>query len=215
MNRWWMSRLQLWLGRGLRRPVRRRPLSLEYLEERALPGATISSLRPPMRLADGSKQADIADPARGTDLADAQHQRQEQRAELHRREHHAVPGTERHRQLARLHHRPGAGLERHVSAAALQAPGLNLPPQGTPASDTQQARLKVGALLMPGGGQQALDQIDHFVVIYQENWSFDALYGSSPGVNGLANASTTSLTQIDRRTGQPSAHRPASPSTCR
>jgi phospholipase C len=67
--------------------------------------------------------------------------------------------------------------------------------------------------LQPDGNP--LNKIDHFVVIYQENWSFDALYGSSPGVNGLANASTTSLTQIDRRTGQPSAHRPASPSTCR
>jgi phospholipase C len=34
----------------------------------------------------------------------------------------------------------------------------------------------------------SLGQIDHFVVIYQENWSFDALYGLFPGANGLANA---------------------------
>jgi phospholipase C len=51
----------------------------------------------------------------------------------------------------------------------------------------------------------ALDNIDHIVVIYQENWSFDALYGSFPGANGIANASPTSLTQIDRLTGQPYA----------
>src|SRR5262249_40893708 len=37
-------------------------------------------------------------------------------------------------------------------------------------------------------GTQALNQIDHFVIIYQENWSFDGLYGSFPGANGLANA---------------------------
>jgi phospholipase C len=48
-----------------------------------------------------------------------------------------------------------------------------------------------------------LNQIDHFVVIYQENWSFDALYGNFPGANGTANASTTSLTQLDRVTGLP------------
>jgi phospholipase C len=48
-----------------------------------------------------------------------------------------------------------------------------------------------------------LQNIDHFVVIYQENWSFDALYGNFPGANGIANASATSLSQIDRLTGQP------------
>ncbi|HEV3143745.1 MAG TPA: acid phosphatase, partial [Gemmataceae bacterium] len=48
-----------------------------------------------------------------------------------------------------------------------------------------------------------LSQIDHFVVIYQENWSFDALYGNFPGANGIASASTTSLTQLDRVTGLP------------
>jgi acid phosphatase len=46
-------------------------------------------------------------------------------------------------------------------------------------------------------------QIEHIVVIYQENWSFDSLYGLFPGANGLFQASTTSLTQGDRLTGQP------------
>jgi phospholipase C len=55
--------------------------------------------------------------------------------------------------------------------------------------------------LQPDAG--ALAQINHFVVIYQENWSFDALYGSFPGANGIANASPTSLAQIDRLTGKP------------
>jgi phospholipase C len=48
-----------------------------------------------------------------------------------------------------------------------------------------------------------LQQIDHFVVIYQENQSFDGLYGSFPGANGIQNASAASLTQRDRVTGMP------------
>lgn len=48
-----------------------------------------------------------------------------------------------------------------------------------------------------------LNQINHFVVIYQENWSFDALYGSFPGASGISQASATSLSQIDRLTGNP------------
>ena len=38
---------------------------------------------------------------------------------------------------------------------------------------------------------QGMDQINHIIVIYQENWSFDSLYGNFPGANGLANASAT------------------------
>ena len=37
-------------------------------------------------------------------------------------------------------------------------------------------------------GAQGLAQIDHFVIIYQENWSFDSLYPDFPGANGIANA---------------------------
>src|SRR5215472_15868075 len=52
--------------------------------------------------------------------------------------------------------------------------------------------------------------IKHIIVIYQENWSFDSLYGLFPGANGLAQASPKSLNQTDRfdqplsgQTGQP------------
>jgi phospholipase C len=55
-------------------------------------------------------------------------------------------------------------------------------------------------LVLSGG---PLNNIDHFVVIYQENWSFDSLYGLFPGANGFANVSPTAATQIDRLTGQP------------
>ncbi len=41
--------------------------------------------------------------------------------------------------------------------------------------------------------QDALAQlrakVKHIVVVYQENWSFDSLYGRFPGANGIANAS--------------------------
>ena len=40
--------------------------------------------------------------------------------------------------------------------------------------------------------------ITHFVVIYQENWSFDSLYGDFPGANGIDDASPESLNQVDR-----------------
>jgi acid phosphatase len=48
-----------------------------------------------------------------------------------------------------------------------------------------------------------LNNIDHIIVVYQENWSFDALYGNFPGANGLANASAATLNQLDRVTGNP------------
>lgn len=47
----------------------------------------------------------------------------------------------------------------------------------------------------------AMNSIDHIIVVYQENWTFDGLYGSFPGANGIANASSASLTQIDRLNG--------------
>jgi acid phosphatase len=43
-----------------------------------------------------------------------------------------------------------------------------------------------------------LKSIRHIIVIYQENWSFDSLYGKFPGANGLARSSPASLNQTDR-----------------
>jgi phospholipase C len=64
-----------------------------------------------------------------------------------------------------------------------------------------------------GAGPQVdpkLLRVKHIVVIYQENWSFDSLYGLFPGANGIAQSSSTSLNQTDRfdrplsaQTGQP------------
>lgn len=68
----------------------------------------------------------------------------------------------------------------------------------------------VAAVLMPlvvpvqagaASGADVLSKVQHFVVIYQENWSFDSLYGKFPGANGLANAGD-SVKQVDK-SGQP------------
>jgi len=65
--------------------------------------------------------------------------------------------------------------------------------------------VQVGASDGPGpnGDIGALAGINHLVVIYDENHSFDNLYGSFKGANGISRASETSTTQIDKATGQP------------
>ncbi len=54
--------------------------------------------------------------------------------------------------------------------------------------------------------QGGLNQINHVIVLYQENWSFDGLYGNFPGANGLANAGAT-VNQVDK-SGMPYATLP-------
>jgi acid phosphatase len=51
----------------------------------------------------------------------------------------------------------------------------------------------------------ALGKINHIVVIYQENWSFDSLYGNFPGAKGWSDAGT--IKQVDL-SGQPLASVP-------
>jgi phospholipase C len=64
----------------------------------------------------------------------------------------------------------------------------------------------VAAVLLPvivpapvaaASGADVLSRVQHIVVIYQENWSFDSLYGLFPGANGLANASAAPK-QVDK-----------------
>ena len=47
-----------------------------------------------------------------------------------------------------------------------------------------------------------LRDIRHIIVIYQENWSFDSLYGQFPGANGYANSFGT-LPQLDVKADPP------------
>ena len=65
---------------------------------------------------------------------------------------------------------------------------------------------------IPGFAQGTIAQlrakVNHIVVIYQENWSFDSLYGRFPGANGISNASPESLLQL-ARDGTPLSAAPA------
>jgi acid phosphatase len=52
-----------------------------------------------------------------------------------------------------------------------------------------------------------IEKIQHIVVIYAENRSFDNLYGLFPGANGIANAKPAQYTQVDND-GKPLPHLP-------
>ncbi|MEK6661136.1 MAG: alkaline phosphatase family protein [candidate division NC10 bacterium] len=71
----------------------------------------------------------------------------------------------------------------------------------------------VAGILLTGGCAPAsrtarpIDKINHLIVIVQENWSFDGLYGFFPGTNGIANAGAT-INQVDKD-GQPYTTLPA------
>ena len=57
----------------------------------------------------------------------------------------------------------------------------------------------VAGCAAPAVDQRAgLNRIEHIVVIYAENRSFDNLYGMFPGANGIANATPAQYTQVDR-----------------
>jgi acid phosphatase len=49
-----------------------------------------------------------------------------------------------------------------------------------------------------GSGNDRLARINHIVVIYEENHSFDNLYGGWEGVNGRQNAATSDTQQVDQ-----------------
>src|SRR6185436_240548 len=51
---------------------------------------------------------------------------------------------------------------------------------------------------MPPATKPSIDSIQHIIVIYAENRSFDHLYGLFPGANGIANATPEQYIQVDR-----------------
>ena len=59
----------------------------------------------------------------------------------------------------------------------------------------------------PTPERASLERIQHIIVIYAENRSFDNLYGTFPGAEGLANATPEQMTQLDRD-GTPLPHLP-------
>ena len=68
-----------------------------------------------------------------------------------------------------------------VAAACLVLTGCATPPSATP----------------PSSSPRGLRSIEHIVVIYAENRSFDNLYGLFPGANGISNATAAQYTQTD------------------
>jgi phospholipase C len=62
------------------------------------------------------------------------------------------------------------------------------------------AKTSLAALPNTSLDTQLRSRINHIIVIYQENWSFDSLYGQFPGVNGLANG-FDNLPQVDKTAG--------------
>src|SRR5439155_25005842 len=59
--------------------------------------------------------------------------------------------------------------------------------------------LSTAVIAAPSAGAQTagLQKLNHIVVIYQENWSFDSLYGKFPGANGFDQAGPTTP-QVDK-----------------
>ena len=55
----------------------------------------------------------------------------------------------------------------------------------------------IAACATPPTAKPGLEAIQHIVVIYAENRSFDHLYGLFPGANGIANATPEQYTQVD------------------
>jgi len=70
------------------------------------------------------------------------------------------------------------------------------------------ALLVVSCFTTTGRTPRGLAAVEHIVVIYAENRSFDHLYGLFPGANGIANATPAQYTQVDRD-GRPLPRLPA------
>ncbi len=87
---------------------------------------------------------------------------------------------------------------------------LRIKPRPSTARSLLVAAVAAAALMMIAGasaasadhgkkpGHSGLRGIEHIVVIYEENHSFDNLYGGWEGVNGLKNADAAHTTQVDQ-----------------
>src|SRR5215213_5335355 len=90
-------------------------------------------------------------------------------------------------------HLPGQ-LRDDRRAAATLGPGCGRGRTGMKKAIVLAATAGLAACTTQGGMKRAgnhpdgMDRIDNIVVIYAENRSFDNLYGSFPGANGLENA---------------------------
>jgi acid phosphatase len=84
-------------------------------------------------------------------------------------------------------------MRTRTSLLATAATAFALCAAGAAHAQTTPAPAPAAATTPPG-----LDQVQNIVVIYAENRSFDDLYGSFPGANGLQNVTPESARQLDR-----------------
>src|SRR6476659_4386731 len=85
----------------------------------------------------------------------------------------------------------GRGLATVAVIAAAGAVAVAPADAGRHHSSAHKARARTA-------GDDRLDRIKHVVVIYEENHSFDNLYGGWEGVNGLADADAAHTVQINQ-----------------
>jgi phospholipase C len=55
---------------------------------------------------------------------------------------------------------------------------------------------ELAAAVNPASQGRGIDKINHVIVVYQENWSYDGLYGAFPGSNNLSSAGP--IAQVDK-----------------
>src|SRR5216117_3916188 len=60
------------------------------------------------------------------------------------------------------------------------------------------AVIPAGGAAASGAGSERLSRVNHVVVIYEENHSFDNLYGRWEGVRGLRSADAAHTTQVNQ-----------------
>ncbi|MGH7144096.1 MAG: alkaline phosphatase family protein [Planctomycetota bacterium] len=94
------------------------------------------------------------------------------------------------------------GCGQDGASASAPPPGAPTPaaPPGASAAATGDAPQSAAAIIHapddPAKIAGLKANVKHIIVIYQENWSFDGLYGKFPGANGLANAGKAVI-QVD------------------
>src|SRR5689334_25168524 len=82
------------------------------------------------------------------------------------------------------------------------------PPSAAPASATAAPMVMANPTTMavPATNPVGLNKLNHIVVILQQNWSFDSLYGEFPGANGIPDDAAP-IQQLDKQ-NQPYATLP-------
>src|SRR6266436_2710350 len=87
--------------------------------------------------------------------------------------------------------RAGAGSRSERRPSAACANGIVTAPSRSRLPFAFSAAAVLLGAPVPDAQGPGLEKITHLIVIYQENWSFDGLYGRFPGADGLANAGET------------------------